>query len=618
MGLPETKLGLLPGAGGTVRLQKLIGVQKALKWILSGAFNKADRCKKDGVVDAVIPCESNGIIGEKNFLEGARAWAALKVIDKPLKPAKGKKKGLMDRMLEDNPIGRRIIHKKTLESLNKLTKGKYPGHYYAVECILHAAAVGANAKAYEKEAEKFSQLMVTPEAKNLCSLYFLDDGMKKLEAKTGVKKSDIQPLKNMGVIGAGVMGAGIVHFHANKGHKVAVIDLKQEAVDKGIEFVKAEFETAVKKKRLDKSGLKKKMALVTGSTDREILKDTEVIVEAAVEIMDIKKKLVQDLEAAGILDGKRIFATNTSSLSLTELQSVSKYPEQIVGMHFFNPVKMMPLVEVIKGKQTSDKVAAAIFNLALKTGKKPIIVNDGPGFLVNRILGAYMAEAGRMAIQDNVCPNRIDRVILNFGMPMGPFRLLDEVGLDVACHVGPVLENGLKHSRFHVDARMEQLVKDGYLGKKNKKGLYRYDSKGKEEGMNTSVIEKYLNPRPNTTYPVEDIIDRCVLIMVNEAALILEDKIAFSPEDVDIGMVFGTGFAPFRGGLLQYADHVGAKKIVARLEQLEARNKDGRFKPAQLLVKMAKATDPKEQRFFPSRPFVPYVERTQNPECQAY
>jgi len=306
-----------------------------------------------------------------------------------------------------------------------------------------------------------------------------------------------------------------------------------------------------------------------------------------------------------VLDGKKLFATNTSSLSLTDLQSVSKYPATVVGMHFFNPVAKMPLVEVITGKDTSKEAAAVIYNLALKTGKKPIIVKDAPGFLVNRILGAYMAEAGRLVVKDKADPQRVDQVIVGFGMPMGPFRLLDEVGLDVACHVGPVLEKGLKSKRFTVDAAIEKLAKDGYLGKKNRRGLYRYDADGKEQGMDTTTTSKYLNP----TFPAGDILDRCILTMVNEAALILQEGIAASAEDVDIGMVWGTGFAPYRGGLLQYADHRGLKEIVDRLSQLRDRVKDDRFTPAPLLVEMVKGN----KRFFPQRPFVPYVDRSKHP-----
>ena len=609
MGLPETLLGLLPGAGGTVRLQELVGIQTALQWILKGGQNKADKCRKVGAVDAVIPGKDR-FDAEARFYEGVRAWAG-KLIDKPLRPAVTKaaqRRTFQQKLLEGNPIGRRLIQQKTTEMLNGLTKGKYLGQYKALESVLFAAGNPRKA-AFDREAKLFAELMVTPEAKNQCSLYFLDDGMKKLEKKTGFKKEQIMPIKNVGVIGAGVMGSGIVHFFANKGYKTAVKDITQEAVDKGVGMVRKEFEGAVKRKRLDKKGLAKKMDLVVGGTDDAIFRDADVIIEAAVEVMDIKKKLLKSLEEKGIVDGKKLFATNTSSLSLTELATVSKYPENVVGMHFFNPVAKMPLVEVIVGEKTSKEAAAAIFQLSLKTGKKPIIVKDAPGFLVNRVLGVYMAEAGRLAVKDSADPLLVDQVMLNFGMPMGPFRLLDEVGLDVACHVGPVLQNGLKSERFAVDPAIEQLTKDGFLGKKNKKGLYQYDEKLKALSMNKSVTDKYLNAKPNSSFNRDEILDRCVLLMANEAAMILSEGVAATPEDVDIGMVFGTGFAPFRGGLLQYVDHRGAQNVVDRLNRLRDQKKDERFAPAQLLVDMGK----NQKRFFPNRPFVPYVERTTMP-----
>lgn len=602
MGLPECMLGLLPGAGGTVRLPKLIGLSNALTWILTSAPAKAEKCKKQGAVDAVVAGQDRWS-GENRFLEGVRSWVG-KLIDKPLRPAKRKNVALLDKFLENTPIGRSIVAKKSIQTLNEKTKGKYLGQYKALESVMHAVTSSPTA-AYEREAKLFAELLVTPEAKNQCALYFLDDGMKKLEKKTGLAKDSIPQLKAPGVIGAGVMGSGIVHYFANKSYPVAVKDLKQETVDKGIAMVEAEFKTALKRKKLDEAGLKKKMALVKGGTTDDIFRNCDVIVEAAVEVMSVKKKLVESLESAGILDGKKLFATNTSSLSLTELQTVSKYPQNIVGMHFFNPVAKMPLVEVITGKQTSKEAAAAIFALALKTGKKPIIVGDAPGFLVNRILGVYMAEAGRLAIADKADPAKIDDVILKFGMPMGPFRLLDEVGLDVACHVGPVLENGLKSKRFAVDSRIDAMVADGLLGKKNGKGFYQYEN-GKEKGINTEVVRKYINSGTPATLSASDILDRCVLLMVNEASYILSEGVAHSPEDVDIGMIWGTGFPPFRGGLLQYADHRGVAKVVDRLSQLRDTLKDERFEPSPMIKEMAKGS----KRFFPDRPFIPYVERS--------
>eukprot|EP00760_Papus_ankaliazontas_P001044 PhM_4_TR10363/c1_g1_i1/m.27448/K01782/fadJ; 3-hydroxyacyl-CoA dehydrogenase / enoyl-CoA hydratase / 3-hydroxybutyryl-CoA epimerase len=600
MGLPETLLGLLPGAGGTVRLPRLVGIQASLKMILTGAAQKPDRCKKMGLVDAVVP-SADRFQDEFRFIRGARAFAT-KYVERPLKPSKAKPKSIKDRILEETSFGRSMIAKESLKMLNKLTKGKYQGQYKALECVLFSAS-HAKSEAMDFESKKFAELMVTPEAKNQIALYFLDDGMKKLEKKTGMSADQIPKVKKIGVIGAGVMGSGVAHFCALKDHAVYMKDLKQEYVDKGMGFVKSEFETALKRKKMDKKKFNERMALVTAGTSDDELRTCDVIVEAAVEVMDIKKKMLQDLEAAGILDGKRLFATNTSSLSLTELQAVSKYPECIVGMHFFNPVAKMPLVEVIKGKHTSKEAVATIFQLSLKIGKKPIIVNDGPGFLVNRILGAYMAEAGRL-VRDGADPQVMDKAIVNFGMPMGPLRLLDEVGLDVACHVGPVLQNGLKSDRFAVDTAVEAMMKDGNLGKKNKKGFYNYDEKGKEQGMNMSLAKKYLTTPIKVGFPEAEIVDRCVLMMVNEATLILQEGICERPEDVDIGMVWGTGFAPFRGGLLQYADHRGAANIVTRMEELASKCGD-RFQPSAMLKDMAKGN----KRFFPDRPMVPYKER---------
>lgn len=610
VGFPECLLGLLPGGGGTVRTQRLCGLTKTIQWIMTSQQVKAAAAKKDGACDEVINGEDR-YKGENRFYQGVRRWAGIQLSDKKPHPSKRKHVSLMDRFLEQTSLGRNKVAQETIKTLNNKTKGKYVAQYKALECIMYSST-RSNEQGVEKECRGFSELLVSPEAKNLMSLYFLDEGMKKSDQKTGIPKDKVPSVKKVGVIGAGVMGSGIVHYFANKDIAVAVKDLKQEAVDKGIERVRSDFEAAVKRKRMDEATLKRKMSLVSGGTTNEVFRGVDIIVEAAVEIMDIKKKAIQQLEEDKIIDGTNLFATNTSSLSLTEMQKVSKYPQNIVGMHFFNPVSKMPLVEVIKGKQTSAEAAAVIFNLALKTGKKPIIVNDGPGFLVNRILGVYMAEAGRMAIEDRCDPTTIDEAILNFGMPMGPFRLLDEVGLDVSCHVGPVLQSGLKHDRFAVHEKINQMAADGNLGRKNGKGFYLYNEKGKEMGINTGNVTKYIGSDLRATLPGKDIVDRCVLLMINEAAYILVDGITQSPEDVDIGMIWGAGFPPFRGGLMQHADHRGVANIVEDLQRLESSTKSNRFKPCPLLVEMAK----ENKRFFPNRPFVPYVERHGYPEVR--
>lgn len=609
IGLPETLIGLLPGAGGTVRLQRLIGVQNALKIILAGKSERAEKAVKLGIVDSVVPGVDT-VKDEFLFFKGARSFAE-KVVEKKTKPSEGKKKSWKDWLLEDTSIGRGIITNQSVAMLNKQTKGKYIAQYSALECVLYAAG-HRHKEALDFESKKFAELCVSPEAKNQIALFFLDDSMKRVEKKTGIKPKEIQKVSKVGVMGAGVMGSGIAHYLALKDHSVYMKDLKQEFVDKGLAFINGEFQAAHAKKKLDDVKFQKLKSSVSGGTKDDDFRACDVIIEAAVEVMDVKKKMLQQLEASGILDGKRLFATNTSSLSITELQSVSKYPECVVGMHFFNPVSKMPLIEVIMGKQTSRAAAATIYQLSLKIGKKPIIVQDGPGFLVNRILGAYMAEAGRLA-QDGANPDEVDKLIVKFGMPMGPFRLLDEVGLDIACHVGPVLTNGLKHDKFKVDDAVEKMVKEGNLGKKNKKGFYSYDEKGKETGMNMENVSKYFTKPFKTAFSAKDILDRCVLLMINEASLILQDKITESPEDVDIGMIFGTGFPPFRGGLMQHADHLGIKNIVDRLNELNGKYGD-RFKPSAILEEMASSG----KRFYNNRPYVPYKERNGFPQVQKH
>eukprot|EP01063_Lacrimia_lanifica_P013267 TRINITY_DN1989_c0_g1_i1.p1 TRINITY_DN1989_c0_g1~~TRINITY_DN1989_c0_g1_i1.p1 ORF type:complete len:798 (+),score=436.62 TRINITY_DN1989_c0_g1_i1:70-2463(+) len=603
VGLPETLLGVIPGMGGTVRLQKFVGLEQATQMILQGKQIDGKKAKKLGLCEALIE-GADRFPGENRFLQGVRAFAGKKV-DRPVKAHKGKpvRAWPKDKIINNSFIGHRMVKAMSLKTLNKMTKGKYLGQYRALESLMYAASHGEKA-ALAREKKIFIESLFTPEAKNQMSIYFLDERSKKLYPKIGVEKEAVPDVKHTGVIGAGVMGSGIAHWFAAKNVTVYLKDISDGAVQKGLDFVSSEFNALAKKKRITKDEAKKRAGRVTGGVDLAPLKDCPIIVEAAVEVMDLKIKMIQEMEAAGVLNGKNIFATNTSSLSLNEMQAASKYPENIVGMHFFNPVAKMPLVEIITGEKTSKEAVAAVYKLSLKLGKKPIIVKDGPGFLVNRVLGVYMAEAGRI-LAENADPFKVDKLITDFGMPMGPFRLLDEVGFDVAAHVGPVLENGLKSKRFAVDAEggaVTRLSQQGYLGKKNEKGFYKYE-KQKEKGANKDILAA-IGHAPNSAFNYDEVKDRCILLMVNEACYIMEEGLVDDAETVDLGMIFGTGFAPFRGGLLSYADHEGAASIVARMQALQAKYGDA-FKPSQTLLKMAADGT----RFFPERPYVPYVER---------
>eukprot|EP00761_Pharyngomonas_kirbyi_P012719 gb/GECH01012746.1/.p1 GENE.gb/GECH01012746.1/~~gb/GECH01012746.1/.p1 ORF type:complete len:758 (+),score=192.27 gb/GECH01012746.1/:1-2274(+) len=600
IGLPETKLGVLPGAGGTVRLPKVIGLQQALQIILPGGAVDPSKAKRLGLVDKLVD-SSDRFPDENRFFHEVRRFAA-RLTDSRTTSAnrKYKSRSIMDSIMDHTLPGQKFVGQMALKNLHKQTKGKYPAQYKALESVMYGVR-NPTRKALENEANLFAELAVTPESKNLMSIYFLTEQAKKVDAKTTGQPRSVSKI---GVVGAGVMGSGIAQLFAYKGYEVYMRDIKSEFVEKGLETVRDLFNQLVKRRKLSKPEAEKYISRVKGGTGVEGFQDCGMLVEAAVERMDLKKKILVECEK--VIGDDAIFATNTSSLSVNELASVASRPQNVVGMHFFNPVAKMPLVEIIRGDPTSEDVAATIYDISLKLKKTPVIVNDGPGFLVNRVLGIYMSEAGRM-LQEGGDIVQIDKAILNFGMPMGPFRLMDEVGLDVALHVGPILRKGLGE-RFAENKEFESLVREGYLGKKSGKGFYAY-KKGKSAGVEPSLEQLLPHYRTgNHKLASQDIVDRCVLLMVNEAAYILDEHIAACPEDVDLGMIMGTGFAPFRGGLLNYADDRGIGNVVNRLHQLES-SFGSRFRPCPLLARMAQ----NKELFFPDRVRIPYRERTTLP-----
>ncbi|KAL9647908.1 hypothetical protein ABK040_008179 [Willaertia magna] len=626
VGLPEVMLGVIPGAGGCVRMPKLIGLQKSLELILPGKTLNSVRAKKLGLVDAILPYEDRRENDFRWFNE-LRTYAGNKV-DKPIsvngesnntyKPQTWK-----DYLLEGNPFGRKFVAQMAIKNLDKNTRGKYPAPYSALQAIYNTTKSGVSTqRALLMERQLFGKMAVTPESKNLMSVFFMREQAKNLKKSLG-KNIDVKPLprnveNTICVIGGGVMGSGIAQLFALKNIGVYLKDIKMEFVKNGLQNVEKIFQTEfVKKGRMSQEEALKKIKLIQGGVDYNIPsnQNVQIIVEAAVENMDLKKKILIECEN-NLKNPELIFATNTSTLSINELASVSKRPDKVVGMHFFNPVIKMPLIEIIRSKQTSDETVAAIYKLSLELGKIPIICNDGPGFIVNRILGIYLTEAGRL-INDGGDIEQIDRVLVEqFGMPLGAFKLLDEVGIDVAYHSGETLK--VLGDRFHSDKSnnmfdLKKLVDARFFGKKVGKGIYMYDEskKGKLQ-LNTQLLQLFpgYDPKQRRTLSPEEIIDRCTLLMINEACYILEEGVARNPEDIDVGMIFGTGFPPRFGGLLSYADIKGAKWIVRRMGELEQRLGSSRFKPSNLLIRMAE----QEDRFFPNRPQVPFVERTSPPK----
>lgn len=579
-----------------MRLPRLVGLQQSLQIILPGAAVSATKAKKIGLVDVVLPA-GDRYPHENRFYHNVRSFAG-RIFEKSFS-SKPPGKTLQDRFLDNTALGRFIVGWMAERNLNKLTHGKYPAAYVALDTVKRNLSVPPQ-QAFKNEAVAFGKLSATAESKNLMALFFLMEGAKKRAELTN--HAPVQPIHKVGVIGAGVMGSGIAQLVAHKNLRVHMKDIKDEFVSKGMDKISELFKGMVSRRRMTPEDCKRKLGLVTGSTSNEGFRDAQIVIEAAVEQMKLKQVILRECEQ--VLGANDIFATNTSSLSITELQSVATRPENVVGMHFFNPVHKMPLVEVVRGKFTSDAAVATVYELALQLGKTPVIVGDGPGFLVNRILGIYLNEAGRL-LAEGADIKAVDSALLQFGMPMGPFRLLDEVGLDVGTHVAEVMHQGLGE-RFAPPPNGDmigKMVASGRLGKKSGQGFYRYN-KGRSEGIDPFVSQQLSVMRKARAIPSAEVVDRCVLLMVNEAARILEEGIAARPEDVDLGMVFGTGFPPFRGGLLQHADSLTVSAVVQRLNEFHAKL-GARYRPAPLLVKMAA----EGKRFFPDRPLAPYVER---------
>jgi 3-hydroxyacyl-CoA dehydrogenase / enoyl-CoA hydratase / 3-hydroxybutyryl-CoA epimerase len=434
------------------------------------------------------------------------------------------------------------------------------------------------------EAKALGHLIVTEASKNLIHVFRLSEGAKKAGP-------DVPPLtvERVGVLGAGVMGGGIAQLLAYRGFTVRLKDIKEDAIELGLRHAQEAFDKAVKRRRLDRREARNMMQRISPTLDYSGFGATDLVIEAVIERMDIKKSVLVETEKEA---NSAILTSNTSSLSITEMQSALAHPERFCGMHFFNPVDRMPLVEIIRGARTDDTTLATVVAVARKLEKTPVIVGDGAGFLVNRVLAPYLNEAGWM-LSEGISVQEVDKALLDFGMPMGPFRLLDEIGLDVARHVAHLMFEAFGE-RMKPAPAMTALEKTRRLGKKGGLGFYTYEN-GKHKDVDETVYAELGAGTRGRKVAKSEIQARCVYIMINEAARILEDGIAARPDDVDVGMIFGTGFPPFRGGLLKYADTVGLNRIVETLQRY-TREHGNRFEVAPLLQEKAA----KNQKFYSS------------------
>jgi 3-hydroxyacyl-CoA dehydrogenase/enoyl-CoA hydratase/3-hydroxybutyryl-CoA epimerase len=558
IGLPEVKLGIFPAWGGTTKLPRLIGLPAALDIVLNGKSVEGKRAKRMGLVDEVVP--------EPILLDVAKEFST-----------RGRRRGggRTKFLVEGNPISRGIIFSKARKAVLEETKGNYPAPLKALEVMEYGMSAGVE-RGLAREVDEVAPLILGDVAQNLVRLFFLMEASKKDPVK-------MKPLtiESAGVLGAGVMGGGIAQIIADKTDaNVRMRDINWKALAGGMQAAAKVWRRKLERGRIKKVEMDRKLARITTTTDWSGFQHADVVVEAVVENLDIKKKVLAEFES--VEKEGAIFATNTSTIPITNIAAEAKHPENVVGMHFFNPVNLMPLVEVIRGEKTSDLAAVTTAAFARKLGKTVVYCNDGPGFVVNRILGPYMNESGFVLEEGNSIES-IDKAMTDFGMPVGPMQLLDEVGIDVANKVGHILVDAFG-DRMQASTVVDKLFADGRFGKKNGKGLYLY-ADGKRQGPDTSVY-KVLGVATPHAVDAKAVVERMLLSMINEAALILDEKIVATPGELDLAMIMGTGFPPFRGGLLRYADALGTPYIAARLDELSSKH-GKRFLPTEPLRKLA-------------------------------
>ncbi len=573
LGQPEVKIGVIPGGGGTQRLPKLVGITTALDLILTGKNIRPHKARKIGLVDEVCPSEVLMAVATKRATSAigtkAKGPSGLERLKGLLSP-----QAIQQLALEETPVGRNLLFSKAEEKLLATTGGNYPAPVAALRAIRVGIEDGSDS-GYAAEVEEFSKLVTSPEAKALMSVFFASTELKK---DTGVDTDALpRDVQNVGVLGAGLMGSGITTVNTVKaGVRTRLKDISDEGVAKGLAYVRRVLDKQVKRRWITKGEADRAMFKITGTTDFSGFRNVDVVIEAVFEDLDLKRSMVAEIEA--VTPDTTIFATNTSSIPITQIAKGAKRPGNIIGMHYFSPVEKMPLLEVIVTDATEDWVTATCVALGKRQGLTVIVVSDGTGFYTTRVLAPYMNEVGHL-LEEGVAIEAIDTAMVSWGFPVGPITLTDEVGIDVGAKIGKIMHAAFG-DRLKPVAGYETLVKDGRYGRKNGRGFYTYTD-GKKGGVDESVY-KVLGTPARIDMDAEDIQHRLGLLFINEAARCLEEGILRSARDGDIGAIFGLGFPPFRGGPFAHIDHVGAAAVVEQLDALAAEHGD-RYQPAQIL-----------------------------------
>ena len=585
IGLPEVKLGILPAWGGTTRLPRVIGLTKALPLLLTGRTLKPRKAKKLGVVNETVRPE-------------ALRSAAKRIAKKPRRPMKH---SMLDRAAARFTFVRDKILAKATEQTEAHSYGNYPAPAEIIDTVRTSFDKGEEAS-FESERKALVKLTGGAACQNLMRLFFLRQQIKKdVSAMFDAKPATI---KHAAVIGGGVMGSGIVHALITRGIKVRLVEINADAISAALNRIEKMLTADARAGRLNRIEAKHAFNRVSATTEWTGLKLADIVIEAAAEKMEIKNDIFSKLDELTRPDC--VLASNTSSLSITEMAKATKHPNRVVGVHFFNPVPKMPLVEIVKQPQSDDQSMATAIALTHKLGKVAIAVNDAPGFVVNRVLIPYLAEALQMAAQGQSIAT-IDEVMKRWGMPMGPFELLDQIGLDIGVHVLRSLEGHLG-DRVAMPDGMQRAIDNGWLGMKTGRGFYVYPSKKNKKAKPTVNHEmvSLLNATSTTESGTIDdevanaIIDRLMMIMVNEAVRVMSERVIDSTDAFDLATVFGLGLAPFRGGLISYADTFGATELIKKMTALDTKC-GARFTPAPLLKAMVEANVSKLSELEPNQ-----------------
>jgi 3-hydroxyacyl-CoA dehydrogenase/enoyl-CoA hydratase/3-hydroxybutyryl-CoA epimerase len=596
LALPEVQIGLIPGAGGTQRLPRLIGVRAALDMILTGKNIRAKKALQIGLVDELV---------HPAILRKIAIQRAQEIADGRVKHHKHSG-GMTGFLLDENPAGRRVVLKKAREETMKKTRGNYPAPLAAIDAV-EAGYRGGASHGYRTESRLFGEMSMTDVCRQLIHIFFATTALKKdpgVPVSADVPPPQVMPVEKIGILGAGFMGAGIASVAIQQGTLVRIKDADHGRVAKGFAAVRDVIKERLTKRQITRVQYSDTMSLLGGTIDYSGFGNVDLVIEAVFEDINVKHQVLREVEAE--LKPDAIFASNTSTIPIAQIAQASTRPERVIGMHFFSPVHKMPLLEVIEADLTDPGVVASVVAYGKKLGKTVIVVHDGPGFYVNRILTPYINEAGRL-LDQGAAIDAIDNALLDFGFPVGPITLIDEVGLDVGSKAGKIMYEAFGE-RFAPPSSMQAVVASGRYGRKAKKGFYLYDEEGKKGEVDESVYTLLAPGARETTaasgnqaqtraqIPPAEIQSRTVLPMLNEAARCLAESVIRSPRDGDVGAVFGFGFPPFRGGPFRYMDTIGVAELVKKLEDLNDRF-PGRFEPAEILVSMAR----RGERFYPEQ-----------------